>query len=59
VQAGDGAWVIAADDATRTVHRLTSWAVERDLSFDVLEVSQPSLEDVYLELTGGEEGIDR
>jgi ABC-2 type transport system ATP-binding protein len=58
VQAGDGAWVIAADDATRTVHRLTSWAVERDLSFDVLEVSQPSLEDVYLELTGGEEGID-
>jgi ABC-2 type transport system ATP-binding protein len=58
VQAGDGAYVIAADDATRTVHRLTSWAVERDLSFEALEVSQPSLEDVYLELTGGEEGID-
>ncbi len=24
--------------------------------FDPLEVTQPSLEDVYLELTGGEEG---
>jgi ABC-2 type transport system ATP-binding protein len=58
VPAGDGAFVLAADDATRTVHELTSWAVELGLSFELLEVSQPSLEDVYLELTGGEAGVE-
>jgi ABC-2 type transport system ATP-binding protein len=58
LQAGDGAYVLAADDATQAVHRLTSWAVERELSFDALEVTQPSLEDVYLELTGGEQGVE-
>jgi ABC-2 type transport system ATP-binding protein len=58
VLAGDGAFVLAADDATRTVHQLTSWAVELGLSFELLEVTQPSLEDVYLQLTGGEEGVE-
>ena len=45
-----------ADDATRTTHELTGWALERGASFESLEVARPSLEDVYLELTGGEEG---
>ena len=52
----DGSWEIKTDDPTKTVHDLTAWAMERGLSYDVLEVSQPSLEDVYIELTGGEEG---
>ena len=34
---------------------LTSWALERGLELQGLEVRRPSLEDVYLDLTGGEE----
>ena len=52
----DGSLEIRTDNPTKVVHDLTAWAVGRDLSFDVLEVTQPSLEDVYIELTGGEEG---
>lgn len=52
----DGSFEISADDATRTTHELTGWALERGLSLESLEVARPSLEDVYLELTGGEEG---
>jgi ABC-2 type transport system ATP-binding protein len=51
-----GSFELSADDATRTIHELTGWALERGLSFESLEVARPSLEDVYLELTGGEEG---
>jgi len=54
----DGSYEISADDATRTIHELTGWALERGLSFESLEVTRPSLEDVYLELTGGEEGAE-
>jgi ABC-2 type transport system ATP-binding protein len=52
----DGSWEVRTDDATKTVHDLTAWALERGHAYDVLEVTQPSLEDVYIELTGGEEG---
>jgi ABC-2 type transport system ATP-binding protein len=52
----DGSLEIRADNATKVVHDLTTWALERGFVFDVLEVSQPSLEDVYIELTGGEAG---
>ena len=37
---------------TRTLHELTSWALSADLELMALEVSRPSLEDVYLALTG-------
>ena len=47
---------IRTENPTKVVHELTSWALEHDYVFDPLEVTQPSLEDVYLELTGGEEG---
>ena len=40
---------------TKVVHELTAWALEHDFVFDALEVTQPSLEDVYLDLTGGNE----
>ena len=53
----DGSWEIRANDPTKIVHDLTAWALERGLTYDVLEVTQPSLEDVYIELTGGEEGL--
>ena len=38
-------------DPTRTLHDLTNWAVGAGVSLDGLEVSRPSLEDVYLEIT--------
>ncbi|HEX6401232.1 MAG TPA: ABC transporter ATP-binding protein [Actinomycetota bacterium] len=55
-QLPDGSWEIKTDDPTRVLHDLTAWALERSVAYDVLEVTKPSLEDVYLELTGGEEG---
>ena len=51
----DGTLELRTDDTTKSVHDLTAWALGRGFSFDGLEVTQPSLEDVYLELTGGEE----
>jgi ABC-2 type transport system ATP-binding protein len=50
----DGSVEIRTENPTKIVHELTSWALEHDFVFDPLEVTQPSLEDVYLELTGGE-----
>jgi ABC-2 type transport system ATP-binding protein len=54
----DGSWEIRTDNPTKAVHDLTAWALERGQVYEVLEVTQPSLEDVYLELTGGEEGAE-
>jgi ABC-2 type transport system ATP-binding protein len=51
----DGVWELRAEDPTRQLHALTSWALERAVHLEDLEVSRPSLEDVYLEITGGEE----
>ncbi|SRR6266508_388284 len=42
-------------DPTRTLHALTGWALERGIDLEVLTVTRPSLEDVYLELTRGTE----
>jgi ABC-2 type transport system ATP-binding protein len=42
---------LRTDDSTRLLHELTSWAVEKGVSLEGLEVHRPSLEDVYLELT--------
>jgi ABC-2 type transport system ATP-binding protein len=38
---------------TKTLHELTHWAVAGGLELDRLEITRPSLEDVYLELTDG------
>jgi ABC-2 type transport system ATP-binding protein len=54
----DGRWEIRADDPTKPLHDLTGWAMEHGVGLETLEVSRPSLEDVYLELTGGEEGVE-
>jgi ABC-2 type transport system ATP-binding protein len=52
----DGSFEIRTDNPTKVAHDLTAWALERGFVFDLLEVTQPSLEDVYIELTGGEAG---
>jgi ABC-2 type transport system ATP-binding protein len=49
---GDAVELIA-DDPTRALHDLTGWAIENRVDLKGLEVRRPSLEDVYLELTGG------
>lgn len=52
----NGRVVLRTTDPTRSLNELTSWALENGLSLEGLEVSKPSLEDVYLELTGTEAG---
>jgi ABC-2 type transport system ATP-binding protein len=51
----DGVIQVRTPDPTRVLHRLTSWALEKGIGLDGLTVTRPTLEDVYLELTGGEE----
>ncbi len=58
VRGADGVDVLKVDDPTTTAHQIAGWAVEHGFTFEVFEVSQPSLEDVYLDLTGGEEGAE-
>jgi ABC-2 type transport system ATP-binding protein len=42
---------IETDDPTRTLYEVTSWAVRVGIRLQGLEVTRPSLEDVYLEIT--------
>ncbi|MFN8232509.1 MAG: ABC transporter ATP-binding protein [Actinomycetota bacterium] len=49
---------IRAEDPEGPLHELTGWALEQGVSLAGLEVSRPSLEDIYLEYTGGEEGTE-
>jgi ABC-2 type transport system ATP-binding protein len=43
---------LRTQDPTRVLHELTAWAVDRNRTLEGLEVGRPTLEDVYLELTG-------
>ncbi len=43
---------VAVSEPTRALHELTAWALNRGLVLDQLTVEPPSLEDVYLRLTG-------
>jgi ABC-2 type transport system ATP-binding protein len=54
----DGRWEIRAEDPTKPLHDLTGWALEHGAGLETIEVTHPTLEDVYLELTGGEEGAE-
>ena len=54
----DGSVELRADDPTPAVHALTGWAVEHGFSYEALDVGRPSLEDVYIDLTGGQEGVE-
>jgi ABC-2 type transport system ATP-binding protein len=44
---------VQAEDPVPLLHELTSWALERRVPLAGLQVTRPSLEDVYLELTAG------
>ena len=56
VAAGDGFVEVRVDDPVVALHDLTGWAIERGLPLEGLEVIRPSLEDVYLALTGEPDG---
>ena len=47
----NGAVVIETAKPTEELHRLTSWAIQRDVTLSGLTVDRPSLEDIYLRLT--------
>jgi ABC-2 type transport system ATP-binding protein len=49
---------IRVEDPAGPLHELTGWARDHGVSLTSLEVTRPSLEDVYLEYTGGEEGTE-
>lgn len=52
----DGVIEVHTDDPVRTLHDLTGWALDQRVNLEGLEVTRPSLEDVYLEITGSAEG---
>jgi len=45
--------VIRTDQPVLATARITAWALERGIELQQFAVAQPSLEDIYLELTGG------
>jgi ABC-2 type transport system ATP-binding protein len=49
---------ITTDEPVIATARITGWAVEQHFNLGHFSVTRPSLEDVYLELTGGDEEID-
>ena len=51
-RSADGSVEFAPQELTAALHRLTGWALEQSVSLDSLRVLRPSLEDVYLQLTG-------
>jgi ABC-2 type transport system ATP-binding protein len=50
--AADGFTEFAPDDLTRALSELSGWALSHQISLETLEIIRPSLEDVYLMLTG-------
>ena len=51
----NGRLSLRTGDPTRSLHELTGWALANGIGLEGLEVTRPSLEDVYLELTAAEE----
>jgi ABC-2 type transport system ATP-binding protein len=54
VTSNSGHVEIEAAEPVKVLHDLTGWALEKKVTLDELEVARPTLEDVYLKLTGGE-----
>ena len=54
--ADDGTVELMVESPTRLLHQLTTWALDRDIELYDLSVARPSLEDVYLQLTGAGDG---
>jgi ABC-2 type transport system ATP-binding protein len=51
----DGSFEVSTPDPTSVLHTLTGWALDHGYAFETIDVQRPSLEDIYLEITGGEE----
>jgi ABC-2 type transport system ATP-binding protein len=51
----NGRLVVEADDPTEPLHRLTGWALDHGTTLPGLIVDRPSLEDIYLSLTAGQD----
>src|SRR5579875_3127218 len=41
-------------EPVQAAHRITGWALERGIALGSFRIAQPTLEDIYLELTGGD-----
>src|SRR6266567_301581 len=54
----NGMVTIEADEPTGVLHELTGWALGRGTTLPQLSVDRPSLEDIYLRLTGSTEHED-
>ena len=54
--AGNGRVTVRSSSPTKDVHTITGWAIGRGIELADLSIARPSLEDVYLELTGDEVG---
>jgi ABC-2 type transport system ATP-binding protein len=54
----NGSVEVRTQDPTRALHELTSWALECDTELLDLRVTKPTLEEVFLELTGGQAGTE-
>ena len=52
----DGYTEITPDDVVQALHQLTGWAIDHGASLDGLQVTRPSLEDIYLSLTSPPSG---
>src|SRR5215204_557820 len=50
----DGRVVLRTDAPTGALHAVTGWALARGVELEGLALTRPSLEDVYLRLTGGD-----
>jgi ABC-2 type transport system ATP-binding protein len=48
--------LITSRDPVRAANVITAWALERAISLEHFTVAQPTLEDIYLELTGTDQG---
>jgi ABC-2 type transport system ATP-binding protein len=58
VPLGDGTLELRTEHPAKVVHELTAWALDCGGELEGLEVYRPTLEDIYLELTGGEAGAE-
>jgi ABC-2 type transport system ATP-binding protein len=52
----DGTQELKAEELTKMTAWVAGWAHDHGYEYERFEVSRPTLEDVYIELTGGEEG---
>ncbi len=48
----DGRVVVLTSEPVRATQAITTWALEHDVDLGHFSVAQPTLEDIYLELTG-------